>query len=159
MHSDPRAHTRFTAFGKGAQTIQHTVLLVDDEPNVLTGLRRALRKEPYTFLSASSVDEAFAILRAKPVQAVISDQDMPDMLGTEFIAKVRQEFPNTVCFILTGKAALHSVKHAIEAGTIGQFFTKPCNPVELSAAIRQTLQPKGLMTEVQRLPHNSASTG
>jgi len=81
-----------------------TVLLVDDEPNVLTGLQRALRKEPYELLHASSVHEARTILRNRSVDVVIADQDMPDLVGTVFLAEVHREFPATERFILTGKS-------------------------------------------------------
>src|SRR5258706_16292574 len=72
------------------ETRPYTILLVDDEPHVLAGLRRALRKEPYEILCADSVSHAFVYLRAKAVDLVISDQDMPGMTGTAFLAKVRQ---------------------------------------------------------------------
>jgi response regulator RpfG family c-di-GMP phosphodiesterase len=77
---------------------RHTVLLVDDEPHVLAGLRRVLHKEPYTILCASSVHEAFVALRAQTVDAVITDQDMPGMRGTVFLATLCREFPETVRF-------------------------------------------------------------
>jgi response regulator RpfG family c-di-GMP phosphodiesterase len=81
----------------------YTVLLVDDEPNVLAGLQRALRKEPYLIFSATSAEMALVVLQARTVDVVISDQDMPGMRGADFLAKVRQEFPDTVRFMLTGK--------------------------------------------------------
>src|SRR6266852_2728300 len=81
----------------------YTVLLVDDEPNVLAGLQRALRKEPYLIFSATSAEMALVVLQARTVDVVISDQDMPGMRGADFLAKVRQEFPDTVRFMLTGE--------------------------------------------------------
>lgn len=125
--------------------MQHTVLLVDDEPNVLAGLQRALRKEPYEILSAGSADEALTVLRARTVDVVVSDHDMPGTTGTAFLAKVHAEFPDTARFILTGKAALDVVQQAIKEGTVDQFLTKPCNREDLADSIRQTLQQKGLL--------------
>ena len=129
----------------------HTVLLVDDEPNLLAGLRRALHREPYELLCTSSVDDAFVFLAAKPVDIVVSDQDMPGMLGTAFLARVRRQFPDTVRFMLTGKATLEVAMHAINDGAISRFLTKPCNPVDLSVAIRQALQQKDLLDAARRL--------
>jgi two-component system, probable response regulator PhcQ len=86
--------------------MSYTVLLVDDEPNVLAGLQRALRKESYLIFSATSAEMALVVLQARTVDVVISDQDMPGMRGADFLAKVRQEFPDTVRFMLTGKATL-----------------------------------------------------
>ena len=127
------------------------VLLVDDEPHVLAGLQRVLHKEPYELLCASTVDQAFVYLRAKPVDVVISDQDMPRMTGTAFLAKVRQEFPDTVRFMLTGKATLEVALQAINEGAISRFFTKPCNPLDLAITIKQALHQRALMLEAKRL--------
>src|SRR5919205_1077014 len=117
--------------------MSHTVLLVDDEPNVLAGLQRALRKEPYLIFSATSAEMALVVLQARTVDVVISDQDMPGMRGADFLAKVRQEFPDTVRFMLTGKATLAVALQAINEGAISRFFTKPCNPSELAITIKQ----------------------
>lgn len=122
----------------------HTVLLVDDEPNVLAGLQRVFYREGYEILCANSGNEALNILRTKPVDVVISDQDMPGMTGTAFLAKVREEFPETIRFILTGKATLDHAIQAINTGAVSRFFTKPCNNIDLTVAIRQALQQKDL---------------
>ena len=129
----------------------HTVLLVDDEPNVLAGLRRALRKEGYEILCATSADEAFVFLQAKAVDVVLSDQNMPDMPGTVFLARVRRQFPATVRFMLTGEPTLDVAMKAINDGEISRFLTKPCNPVELAITIRQALQQKDLLELSKRL--------
>ena len=131
--------------------MSHTVLLVDDEPRVLAGLQRALYREPYEILCAISAHEALHILRTRLVDAVVSDQDMPQMKGTELLARVRTEFPDTVRFILTGKATLEVALQAINEGAVTRFFTKPYNNKELGVAIRQALQHKELMVEAKRL--------
>ena len=131
--------------------MEHAVLLVDDEPNVLAGLQRALRKEPYNIFCATSAKDGWIILQGRDIDVVISDQDMPGVSGTEFLAKVRQSFPETVRFILTGQATLDVAIQAINEGAISRFFTKPCNPVDLTVTIRQALQQKDLMTEARRL--------
>lgn len=131
--------------------MQHVVLLVDDEPNVLAGLQRALRKEPYDIFCAASAKEAWIILQGRKIDVVISDQDMPGVSGTKFLADVRQSFPETVRFILTGQATLDVAIQAINEGAISRFFTKPCNPVDLIVTIRQSVQQKDLMTEAMRL--------
>ena len=129
----------------------HKVLLVDDEPRLLEGLQRALRKEPYQIVTASSAEDALGILRSDSVDVVISDQDMPGTTGTEFLARVHQEYPDTVRFILTGHATLEVAIQSINDGAISRFFTKPCNPIDLAVTIRQALQHKDLMAEADRL--------
>jgi signal transduction histidine kinase len=120
----------------------HAVLVLDDEPNVLAGLRRALRKEPYDLLCASTADAAFDILRSRAVDIVISDQDMPGMTGTVFLNKVRQLYPDTIRFMLTGQATLDVALQAINDNAVSQFFTKPCEHATLAHYIREALEQK-----------------
>ena len=133
--------------------MQHTVLVVDDEPAIREMLTDALAREPYEVLCAGSAEEALTVLAAEPVDVVISDEVMPGMSGSEFLAIVRQQYPDTVRVVLTGYASLEAAVRAINEGEIYRFFTKPCNMVDLVATIRQALQHKELMAENQRL-HN-----
>jgi len=129
----------------------HKVLLVDDEPNVLMGLQRALRKEPYEVLTAGSGKEGLALLNSTEIDVVVSDEDMPGMTGTEFLRQVHVSHPKTVRFMLTGKPSLDVAIKAINDGAISRFFTKPCNEVDLRVTIRQALQHKDLMNEAWQL--------
>lgn len=131
----------------------HTVLLVDDEPKVLTNLQRGLRKESYEILCATSADAALDILRVRAVDVVISDQDMPGLTGTAFLAQVRKEFPETMRYILTGKATADVVLQAINESAISGFFTKPTRYVDLAETLRLTLQQKDIVKKAIRLLH------
>jgi DNA-binding NtrC family response regulator len=124
---------------------------VDDEPHILAGLRRVLHKEPYHLLCACSVQEAWGYLRAQPVHAVITDQDMPGMRGTVFLAHLCQAFPDTVRFMLTGKPTLEVAIQAINDGAIHRFFTKPCHDVDLIMTLRQALQQHDLVVAARHL--------
>ena len=126
------------------------VLVLDDEPKVLSGLKRALRKEPYELLCATSADEAFAILHERSIDVVISDQDMPGMTGTAFLAKVREAYPSTCRFMLTGKATLDVALQAINDDAVRQFFTKPCDPAMLAQSIRNIIKEKTLEQAIER---------
>ena len=130
---------------------QHTVLLVDDEPHVLAGLRRGFHKEPYEILCVTSADQALVYLRARTVDVVIADHDMPVMRGTTFLAKVRQEFPETIRMMLTGKPTLEVAIQAINEGAIHRFFTKPCHHVDLIITLRQALQQHELLVAAKHL--------
>ena len=131
--------------------MSHTILLVDDEPNLLVALQRALRKNPYEIATAQSGAEALRFLKDVEVDVVVSDQNMPGMSGAEFLRRVHESYPDTVRFMLTGNATLEVALEAINKGAISRFFTKPCNDVELSVAIRQALEHKDLMAEAWRL--------
>jgi two-component system, probable response regulator PhcQ len=128
-----------------------TVLFVDDEPHVTQALKRALHKEPYLILSAASADEALAIMAREPVDVVISDELMPGMLGSEFLAMVYQKYPDTVSIMLTGHANLEAALRAINEGHVYRFLTKPCNALELKVTLRQAIQQKQLAAESRRL--------
>lgn len=129
----------------------HKVLLVDDDPHVLGGLRRALHKEPYEILTASSGREGLEILGTTSIDLIVTDQEMPGSSGTEFLHQVREAFPGIVRFLLTGSAILEVVMEAVDRGDVSRFFTKPCNKLELAISIRQALQQKDLETEACRL--------
>lgn len=127
------------------------ILFVDDDPNVLMGLKRAFRKESYDVLVATSGEEALTVLKNNHVDVVVADQNMPSMTGTEFLSVVVKLYPDTIRFMLTGNATLEVAIQAINHGAISRFFTKPCNEIDLVTTIRQALQKKDLMAEAWRL--------
>jgi DNA-binding NtrC family response regulator len=129
----------------------YTVLLVDDEPNLLQGLRRALRREPYEILVAEGAAAALRLLEARPVDVVVSDEMMPGMSGTEFLGRVRSQYPDTIRIILTGHGTLKIAIRAINDGEVYRFLTKPCDPIDLALTIRQALQSRALLLETRQL--------
>ena len=131
--------------------MQHTILIIDDEPTVRAVLRDALSREPYVILSAGCAEEALPILERKEVDVVISDEKMPGMSGTEFLAVVRKKYPDSIRMILTGHASLESAVRAINEGEIYRFFTKPCNVLDVALSVRKALQQRDLTKESQRL--------
>jgi len=128
-----------------------TILLVDDEPNVTDALKRALRREPYEVLTTVSGAEAQQILERQHVDVVISDEQMPGMSGSEFLAKVRKQFPHTIRMIRSGHASLDAAVRAINEGEVYRFFLKPCNPTDLIYTIQQALTHKRLEEQSRRL--------
>ncbi len=131
--------------------MQHSVLIVDDEPVITDLFENAFSKEPYSLLTAGSAEEALAMMAREQVDVVISDEKMPGMSGSEFLSIVRQKFPETIGMILTGHATLESAIRAINEGEVYRFFTKPCNVIDLAMTIRQALKYKDLMKESKRL--------
>jgi response regulator RpfG family c-di-GMP phosphodiesterase len=119
---------------------QQTVLCVDDEENILSSLRRLLRREPYRLLTTTSGVEALDILSQNEVDIVISDQRMPDMSGTDFLKQVKTLYPDVTRIILTGYTDVDSITEAINEGHIYKFFLKPWNDSHLMLEIRQALE-------------------
>lgn len=113
-----------------------TLLLVDDETNVLAALKRLLRRENYRILTAENGDEALALLAAHEVGVILTDQRMPGLSGTELLAKVRMMHPQTVRMVLSGYTGLDSLTEAINRGEIFRFLAKPWDEIELLQAIR-----------------------
>jgi two-component system, probable response regulator PhcQ len=127
------------------------VLFVDDEPALLAGVRNALRKEPYTVVTADCASDGLRVLHERRVDVVVSDERMPGVSGSDFLAFVRQRYRDTVRIMLTGQASLESAIQAINEGEIYRFLTKPCSPVLLAQTLRDALVFQDLAREAARL--------
>ena len=119
---------------------ERTLLLVDDEENILRSLTRALRRDGYQILTATSARDALELLGKNDVQVIISDQRMPETSGTEFLSRVKQMYPETVRMVLSGYTDLTAVTDAINRGAIYKFLTKPWNDDELRVQIRDAFR-------------------
>ncbi|HMV17415.1 MAG TPA: EAL domain-containing protein [Zoogloea sp.] len=128
-----------------------TLLLVDDEENILNALRRLLRRDGYTLLTASSGQQALDLLATHPVDVIVSDQRMPGMTGVEFLRKAKDMVPDTVRMVLSGYTELQSVTDAINEGSIYKFLTKPWDDAMLRANIDEAFHRKALVDENLRL--------
>jgi diguanylate cyclase (GGDEF)-like protein len=113
-----------------------TLLLVDDDVNVLSSLHRLFRRDGYRILTAASPAEAFDLLALYPVQVIVCDQRMPILSGTEFLAKVKEMYPDTIRIILSGYTGLEAVLDSINRGAIYRFYTKPWDDTQLRDNIR-----------------------
>lgn len=125
---------------KAPEEERPTLLLVDDETNVLSSLRRSLRHEGYRILTASSASEALEVLARQDVQVILSDQLMPVMQGTEFLSRVKVLYPSTVRMVLSGYTDLATVTEAINRGAVYRFLTKPWDEADLRAHLRDAFR-------------------
>lgn len=119
--------------------MSENILLVDDDANLLRGLRRALHQQPYNLFTASSADLAKEMFWRQPFQLVVVDQHMPGTCGTEFLGWIEDNFPSTVRIMLSGKRDTEVVIDAINRGKIFRYLTKPCGEFDLAIAIREGL--------------------
>ena len=126
--------------GFAAERPELTLLLVDDEDNVLRSLVRLFRRDGYRLLTASSVRDAFDLLASNRVQVIVSDQRMPEMSGTEFLGRVRDLYPDTIRMVLSGYTDLATITDAINRGAIYRFLTKPWNDEEFREHIRDAFR-------------------
>ncbi len=119
------------------QAPARTLLIVDDEENVLHSLRRLLRTEGYRILIAGSGDEALELLGKNDVDVILSDQRMPGMTGTELLQRVRKMYPDIVRIILSGYSEAGTITDAINQGEIYKYITKPWDNDALIALLRK----------------------
>jgi len=131
--------------------MKRAILLVDDEPNLLHSLCRAFRKQPYDVYTARSAEEAMEVMKAHPVDLVVSDENMPGMSGTKFLTWVAENFPQAIRIILTGQPDIPTAMRAINEGKVYRFFTKPCDATELQLTIQEALENRASSQQTQRL--------
>jgi response regulator RpfG family c-di-GMP phosphodiesterase len=137
--------------------VNQRVLFVDDEPNVLEGIQRTLRKQVELQTASSGAEALRLIAENGPFALVISDMRMPAMNGAQFLAKVREQEPDTVRMILSGQADLEATIAAVNEGHIYRFLTKPCATDRLLAAVEDGLNQYRLLTAERTLLEQTLS--
>ncbi|TSA41273.1 MAG: EAL domain-containing protein, partial [Betaproteobacteria bacterium] len=130
-----------------------SLLLVDDEPSILSALKRLLRREGYPILTATCAEEGMELLAAHEVAVVMSDQRMPYTTGSEFLAKVRVMYPDTIRIILSGYTDLKAITEVVNRGEIFKFLEKPWD----DAALLETLREAFRLYEARRMCRIGAS--
>jgi putative nucleotidyltransferase with HDIG domain len=125
------------------------VLFVDDEPNILEGLRRMLRKmrDEWEMEFVTSGREALAAMEQHPFDVVVSDMRMPEMDGAELLTRIKERWPGTVRLALSG----HSEKEVIlrSVGPTHQFLAKPCDADTLKATVARACALRELLANQQ----------
>ena len=118
---------------------QPRILIVDDELIVLVGLRETLRGAGYEVMTAPNPIPALELVRAHPFSVVISDHQMPEMSGLDFLAQVKEIQPNATRILITAVLSLDTVIEAINRGEIYRFIVKPWLREELLVALKNAV--------------------
>jgi response regulator RpfG family c-di-GMP phosphodiesterase len=134
-----------------ADTATASLLFVDDEPNILSSLRRLFHNSGYRVFVAQSAALGLEILEREPIDLIISDMRMPEMDGARFLAQVRVRWPDTVRVLLTGYADVASIQDAINCGEIYRYITKPWEDRDLALLVRDGLARRQLELDKRRL--------
>jgi PAS domain S-box-containing protein len=116
-----------------------TVVIVDDQPEILVSLRRVFRDEHYELATFSSPAEALEWMRTHPVDLIIADERMPDMRGSDLLEKIRERSPRTIRVILTGYPGSATVGYGLAHG-VDWLISKPWNDDAIRITLRQLLE-------------------
>ncbi|QPK65629.1 EAL domain-containing protein [Methylomonas sp. LL1] len=130
---------------------ERVLLLVDDEPNIISALTRSLRRKGFSILSTTSAREGFDLMATYQPGVVLCDQRMPEMTGTEFLRRVKQIYPDTMRMVLSGYAELNSVIDAVNQGAVYKFLTKPWEDEALCQHIKDAFDIYELQRENREL--------
>jgi len=128
-----------------------TILLVDDEPHVLSALTRSLRNTGYEILTAADGIQALEIMGTTKIKVIVSDEQMIGMQGSELLAEVRRCSPHTLRMLLTGHATLETAMRAVNEGGINRFLTKPWDDALLRLALSAAIEKYNSEAEKRRL--------
>jgi DNA-binding NtrC family response regulator len=129
----------------------HKVLLVDDDENVISALKRVLRGEGYILLESHNAEEALKVMEHEPVDLVICDYRLPGMNGIDFFEMITQKGFDTVNIILTGKPDLTMAMDAINRAVLYKVLLKPWDNDILRVMLRRALEQRATVRENKRL--------
>lgn len=123
------------------------ILFVDDERNVLDGLRRMLRpmRKKWEMSFAPGGEEALAVLAKEHFDVVVSDMRMPGMDGAALLSEVKRQYPETVRIVLSGHSEKETVLRSV--GPTHQYLAKPCDPKKLVEVIDRACALRDLLSE------------
>ena len=129
---------------------RHTILIVDDEPDVVKSVQDLLRLD-YRVLGATRASDGIKILQNEEVHVVMSDQRMPEMTGVQFLNHIRGQHPDAIRLLFTGYADIRAVIDAINQGNVYRYITKPWDPDELQSVIREAVERFDLIVDRKHL--------
>jgi signal transduction histidine kinase len=134
----------------GKQRTRRTLLIVDDEVDVLESLRHQFHRA-YRVLTCPNGAEAIELLASNDVEVILSDQRMPGMSGDVLLKKARELKPDTIRMLFTGYADIQAVINAVNEGHIFRYILKPWDTAELEGIIKQGIEQYELLAERRRL--------
>lgn len=136
--------------------MKRSILIVDDEKNIRSGLAMAMELEGYESLTAEDGSAAWALMGKKNVDLVITDLRMPNLSGEQLLQKIASAYPRLPVIILTGHGTIETAVEAMRKGAI-DFFTKPVELDRLSLVVKKALSTTDLYAEHERLKAEVAS--
>jgi two-component system, probable response regulator PhcQ len=127
--------------------LTQTILIVDDDENILKSIKRTLMDDNYNILTAMSGQEGLAKLKKHDVSLVVSDQKMPGMSGLEFLEKIKIDYPEILTIMLTSHADIEITIKAINEAGVYKFILKPWDEANFRMTIRRAIETRQLIKE------------
>ncbi|MFG1610346.1 HD domain-containing phosphohydrolase [Actinoplanes sp. NPDC049265] len=127
------------------------VLFVDDEPNLLNGLRRQLRRDFEVVTAVGAANGLFCLGKEDPFEVIVSDFLMPGINGAEFLAAVRKAAPDATRMLLTGHTNLSDAATTVNQGGIFRMLLKPVDQETMTGALRDCVQQHRLLLSERQL--------
>lgn len=115
-----------------------TLLIVDDEAQILSALKRSLRNENYEIVAVESAAAALRIVEERRIDAILSDHKMPRMSGVQLLERVAAVRPKCVRMLITGWTK-EIAPERLQAIGICALVTKPWDDAMLKATLRRVL--------------------
>ena len=129
---------------------RHTILVVDDEADVVQSVKDLLRLD-YNVLGVTRAEEAVTLMQEHEVDVVMTDQRMPEMTGVELLTRLKGPYPEATRLLFTGYADIRAVIEAINQGNVYRYITKPWDPDELQTIIREACERHDLIVQRRTL--------
>ena len=129
----------------------YNILVVDDEINNLNALKRTFRSD-YNVFSATSGEDALSMMEQYEITLIITGYHMPGMTGIELLEKTSRDYPDTIRIILAAytNTEEESLADAISMGYVHKYVTKPWEPEELRAVIKEQLDSASQVQKAER---------
>jgi DNA-binding NtrC family response regulator len=124
-----------------------TILVVDDEVDFLSSMRRSLRKEPYQVITSDNGSAALQLLTRHEISLVISDYKMPEMDGLILLKKIRLDYPHIITIMLTALSEVDIAMKAVNDVGVYKFLMKPVEINSLKVTLRRALESLDLRVE------------
>ncbi len=120
---------------------KYRILIIDDEPYILSSLKKVLEEENREIWTAESAEEAWQLLKERgEVEVIVCDQRLPNMSGVDFLVKVKRLYPDTIRILVTGYPEISEAVEAINKAHIWRYILKPIDVDNLKILITQAFE-------------------
>lgn len=127
--------SRLSPFIAAAPNDTATLLVLDDDSEVVSTIAAVAKSDGYRMIVADSADKVFDALEREQIGVVLCDQRVPTMGGVAFLAKLRRLYPSAICILMSAQEDFDMARQAINTGAVHKYLHKPWRPEELQAVL------------------------